>query len=379
MATTKQADDYSVSDAEKTKPSESSDVPTDNITTPCEKSPRSIESVSGSGIHKTDTKSPSTGPIESFGGPRDIVTETDTAAEGGPPVINTLLNVKIQRSTSISIKLPEDRGRPIIDACCFMPGGELVLCDSHNDGKIKLLDNSLTLQSVKTFGCRSVAAVDANNVIVVRSRELQLLQIFPSFKERKVFATDKTSKEFKDFEYNHVAASVDEIYASCSFGWYGDNVGQVRVYNMKGKLQRRIGADYYNMLTIFKKPTYIAVSNTEDKIVVTDAGRPMLICLTKTGQVLSYIESGSLLKSPAGLCLDEENNIILCDSDSEARVNVRVFRCRGKEYTYHKRLIERRQLVSYGAQPLSVAFRPTGGMLVIGYLWCDKLSVYYVS
>ena len=324
-------------------------------------------------------QSPSTGPNESFSGPSDIVTETDTAAEGGPPVINTLLNVKIQSSTSISIKLPEDEGRPIINACCFMPRGQLVLCDSYNDGKIKVLDNSLTLQSVKTFGCRSVAAVDANTIVVARSRELQLLRIFPSFKERKVFATDKTTKEFKDVEYNHVAASGDEIYASCSFGWYGDNVGQVRVYNMKGKQQRRIGADYYNMLTIFKNPTYLAVSNTEDKIVVTDAGRPMIICLTKTGQVLSYIENGDLFKSPAGVCLDEENNIILCDSDSEARINVRVFRSRGKDYTYHKGLIRRRELVSYGAQPLSVAFRPTGGMFVIGYLWCDKLSVYYVS
>ena len=219
MATTKPANDYSVSDAEKTKPSESSDVPTDNITTPCEKSPRSTESVSGSGIHKADTESPSTGRIESFGGPSDNVTETDAAAEGGPHVINTLLNVKIQRSTPISIKLPEDKGRPIIGACCFMPGGELVLCDSYNDGKIKLLDNSLTLQCVKTFGCRSVAAVDANNIVVVRSRELQLLRMFPSFKERKVFATDKTTKEFKYFEYNHVAASGDEICASCSFGW----------------------------------------------------------------------------------------------------------------------------------------------------------------
>ena len=222
MASTKPTDDYSDTVNETTGPIDTFFTPANDSTAPSDMLSHTTDDATGiedvsSGSQLPSTKPGNNSPLQSVssGEPSDCSNISDAAADGGLQEISMLSNVKVQKSFSVNIKQQDDLCKPFICGCCFMPSGELVLCDSRNE-KIKLLDSSLTLQSnaLKLPTVLGVAAIDNSNVVVVFSKELQFIRVLPSFKTGKSFAKDKNSR---NFNYHGIDVSGDEIYASCSF------------------------------------------------------------------------------------------------------------------------------------------------------------------
>ena len=264
----------------------------------------------------------------------------------------------IKKVKDINVKVSGDTDDFNITGCCFMPGGELVICDLMNS-KIKLLDHSLSLvDSLDLPGKPSVvAAVDSSNFIVTMPGLLQFIQV-PSLKLSRTIVVGEACWG--------VAVAAGKIFVSCNNP--DDKVGHIRVYDLEGRdLGKRLGInpDGSNM---FCHPWYVAVASSGDKIFVSDYDTDTVSCLTSDGKIVYQYGDGEM-RLPQGLLVDENDNVIVCAISSNT---VQVITSAGLK---HKTLLSSKDGISH---PWCVSFRPSDGTLVIGG-WNNKLLVYKMS
>ena len=279
-------------------------------------------------------------------------------------IYNLLLASTVKKIQEINVKVSDDRHVSSISSCCFMPGGELVLCDSSNY-KIKLLDRSLSVTGSQYIGVTpaGVAAIDNNNVIVTLNYEnkLQFLQVLPYFKIGRTIIVDENcygaavvaGKIFVSFY------SIDTI----------DKLAEIRVYDLEGRgLGKRLGINPDGSY-MFRKPFNIAVSRSGDKIFVSDEENNTVSCLTIDGKMV-YQYRDKELKSPRGLFVDGNDSAVVC-------------------YYYSRRI----EVITAGAQkhatlltskdgiscPNCVSFRTNDGTFAVGCGYTNKLLVYKIT
>jgi len=94
----------------------------------------------------------------------------------------------------------------------------------------------------------------------------------------------------------------------------------VNVYAPDGRPLRTLGKE------ILKHPTYLAIDNARGRIYVSDPGYNQIIVLSLTGEEIMRVGTPGLekdgeLNRPAGLALDRDGNLFVCDA-LNARIQV---------------------------------------------------------
>ena len=151
------------------------------------------------------------------------------------------------------------------------------------------------------------------------------------------------------------------IYVSCYT--FGIEDGEVRVYATTGNMVKSFflnGLGSHNL----KHPDYIGVSRSGEKIVVSDSATNTLMCVTEDKKLVYEFQDPQLL-SPKGIYVDENDNVIVCGKDS---ANIHVITSGAKQ---HKVLASTMHFT-----PLSVTFRPSSGVLVVG-LYKEEEMIYF--
>ena len=271
-----------------------------------------------------------------------------------------VLGMKVQSSSQPNVRLGDDNGKPRITGCCFMPSGDLVLCDCANS-KLKLLDRTFKVKDSLSVNDEpwSLSAIDNSNVIVTLPyiRQLQYVQLVPHMKAGRVIKLDKKCWD--------VAVADNEIYVSC----HNDlGEGEVRVLDLSGNLKRKLGVNNDGSYQ-FQGPFYLTVSTTGKKIFVSDWMTSIIYCMTSDGNII-YQYKDDDLRLPEALFVDAGDNIFVCGSNSH---NVQVITADGRKYGT---LIS----VSDGIRlPYSIAFREADNTLVVGCLDQNNIFCYKLS
>ena len=257
--------------------------------------------------------------------------------------------MKIQSSSRINIRSPDDTETPWITGCTYMPNGHAVLCDCHNSN-IKLLDNSCSVKESLSFPFWpwDVSVIDDSNVIITlpKAKQLQFIQIFPQLRTGRSVVLDKNC-------YG-VDVCGDEIYTSCHTG---SGEGEVRVLDQNGTLRRKLGVGQDDSF-MFLVPEYLVVSKTSKKIFVSDFETSTVTCMTPNGDIVYQYQDNDL-RQPRAMLVDADDNIFVCSRNTN---NVQVIKSDGRKYG---------TLISHGdrirlKKPLSFGFRESDGTVIIG-------------
>ena len=267
----------------------------------------------------------------------------------------------ILMSGEVKVKLSEDKHVPWISGCSILLTGELVLCDRTNH-KIKLHDtggirqDNLRLPSMPW----DVSVIDANNVIVTLpdKKRLQYIQVLPQLKAGQTIQVGKMCFG--------VEVSSGEIYTTCH-----DNPGkgEVQVLGLDGKRKRRLGImpDGSFMFTV---PQYITVSSPGRKIFVSDADGSSITCMTGDGNII-YRYTDNDLKCPLGLYPDAEDNIVVCDAQSNI---VKVILSDGRKSKTLLSSINQDVIHLY-----SITYRKRDNTLIIGCHNADTFLIFELT
>ena len=271
-------------------------------------------------------------------------------------VMFTELNV-----TSVSqknVRMASDRYLPDISGFVFMSDERIVLCDRNNTN-IKVLDKSFTLQDSLDIPSDSydISMVNDTTVIITLSwkKQLQYIEVTPRLKLGRVLQLDKKCYGV------HVVAR--DIYVTC----HSDNPGgdgEVRIIDKNGKVKNRLGV-HQDKIFMFTLPYNIAVSALSNKIYVSDWAQGTVTCLRSDGTVI-YQYKDFALRAPCGLCVDEEDNVIVCGCISD---NIHIVTAAGEKSSV---ILNSNDGVKY---PESVTYRRTDHTLIVGCYENNNLFV----
>ena len=286
------------------------------------------------------------------------IKEKDSVSYKGTST-KVVLGMKAQSSSQHNVQLDDDKENPCITECCFMPSGDLVLCN-RNNYKLKLLDRTFKVKDSLSLTDRpwSLSVIDNSNVIVTipDTKQLQYVQLVPHMKAGRVIKLDKMCWD--------VAVAGNEIYVSCH---NNPGEGEVRVLDLSGNLKRKLGLNKDGSYQ-FQRPNYLTVSTTGKKIFVSDENTSIISCMTPDGNII-YQYKDDDLRWPEALFVDAGDNIFVCDYSSH---NVKVITADGRRYGT---LISADDGIRC---PFSIAFREADNMLVVGCynqnnIFCYKL------
>ena len=258
--------------------------------------------------------------------------------------------MSVTARNQVNVKVQSDTYDACITRSAFLPSGQLILCDWHNN-KLKLLDENLQMkESIDVPGTpRDIAVVNQHQVIVTfpDQQYLQFIQVTPSL------ALGHT------VDLGMECRGVTVLHESIYISFLKSGEGKIGIYDLTGKKKRII--DPYNGKdgkVLIEYPYYIDVSNDE-KIFVSgrdvQSSTPTVYCLESSGNVL-YTVSNPLFKTCNGISVDENENLLVCDWLSH---KVFLITKDGKEV---RELLTEKDGV---CRPRTVSFRRSDGTLVV--------------
>ena len=269
-------------------------------------------------------------------------------------------DMNVQSFGQVDIKLPGDIDTPYISGCEALLNGQIILCDCNNKN-LKLLHSSFTVKDVFDLPTEpwDVSVINNGSAIITlpHSKEVQYMQLEPSLKSGRSIQLDKKCWG--------IAVAGEDIYVTLHNN-PGD--GEVRVLDLDGNLKRRIGLNPKESF-IFKCPFYVTQRATTGTIYVSDAKAGKVACLMSDGSTVYQYQCKGL-KWPCGVCVDDEDNIIVCGYESN---NVRILTASDRK---HGRLLTSKDGIKL---PLSVAYRSTDDKLIIGCQNQNHLFVYKMT
>ena len=266
----------------------------------------------------------------------------------------------VKSSNQVNIKLPDDINNPDITGCEVLPNGQIILCD-YNNTNLKLLHSSFTVKEVLGLQGKpwDVSVINNSSAIITLPvpKQLHYMQLEPSLKSGRVIQLDKICWG--------IAVAGEYLYVTLH-DILGE--GEVRILDMKGSLKRRIGVNSGGSF-MFQTPYYLTQSATTRKIYVSDRDTDTVTCLMSDGSTV-YQYKDKDLKWPIGVCVDDEENIIVCGRASN---NVHIVTASGRK---HGCLLT---LADGITGPVSVAYRHTDDTLIIGCWGANELLVYKMT
>ena len=188
-------------------------------------------------------------------------------------------------------------------------------------------------------------------------KQLQCIESAPRLRIGRVLQLDK-----KCWGVQIVGS---DIYVICHSSVPGGNDGEVRILDNNGNLKKRLGV-YQDKRFMFKWPNNIAVSVKSNKIYVSDGERDTVTSLKSDGTVIFQYKDPKL-SYPRGLCVDDEDNVIVCGSASN---NIHVVTATGKNSSV---MLTDKDGIKY---PQSVAYRQLDHTLIFGCWDNDNLNLY---
>ena len=272
-------------------------------------------------------------------------------------------NLKVQTSSEIDVKSSKDSSPPWITGCDIMQDGSIITCDCNNN-KIKHLDSSFTLKesiSLQTRPC-GVSAVNKNMAIITLPslKQVQYIEVIPRLKTGRTIQLDKTCWGV------HVAGK--EIYITAHDNTLRGHKGEVRVLDFDGNMIRRIGMNQDGSY-MFDCPHYLTVSPSSRNIYVSDYRLSKVWCLNSDGGIV-YQYKDPDLRGPRGMCIDAEDNLLVCYTESH---NVEIVTAAGRK---HSTLLTAHDDLQY---LYSIAYRHSDASLIVGCYKSNKLFVYKLS
>ena len=276
-------------------------------------------------------------------------------------------NFKSKETKKVNVRCPTDWRAAWITGCAFLPDGRVVLCDNNNR-KVKIFDKSFTLEGSLDLpsGPWDVSVVSATTIVVTLPEIQQLLytEVVPSIKEGRVIQLDQWC-------YG-VEATDGDIYVTCHSEHMHCGDGEVRVLDQDGNVKKRLGANSDGSF-IFRRPDYVAVNIRSNKIYISDAEEQSVTCIVLGETPESkpvYWYKDSALKWTSGVCVDDEDNILVCGVDSH---NVHVLSAAGEK---HSVILSSRDAIE---KPCSIAYRREDGTMVIGFPDDELLVCNFVN
>lgn len=252
-----------------------------------------------------------------------------------------------------------------IKGCFFMPEGDLVLCDYKNSSVIHLsesfaLNGSLDLRA-RPWDATAVNKITAI-VTIPFSKQLQYLMLRPKLNSGHLIQLDKPCWG--------VDVADGNIFVTCHNHGIFTLDGEIRVLDMDGNLRRTLGINQTTGAFLMKRPYYISVSRSTNKIIVSDTNGiafGIIFCFEPDGTTdFSYKDSA--LAWPRGQCFDGQDNVLVCNSYFFE--NVQILTADGER---EKTLLTS----SHGiTSPYSVAYRHTDDTMVVGCKNCNTLFVF---
>ena len=146
----------------------------------------------------------------------------------------------------------------------------------------------------------------------------------------------------------------DKIYVACCTE--GKTDAEIRIFGFFGSLINNFSICNIGS-RVLKSPKHICVNKSGSKLFVTDPETDTVLCMTTDGKLI-YEYRHEELKSPRGLCVDENDNVFVCAHGSK---NIQAIAADGKT--------ENTLLCTIWLDPLSIAYRSSDGQVAIG---CDK-------
>ena len=248
-----------------------------------------------------------------------------------------LLNLAVTRRHEIGV------GNYHVFGCAFMPNGQLVLCFGKNG--LKLFDKNFESNGNLSDVAFQVSVLNANEVIITQGtmKLLKRVTVYPKMRIGDTIKVDRNCYGLDIFN--------DCIYITCH-----DNPGngEVQMLSLDGTVLRRYGVS--NGWPMFIAPSYVGLSRDGTNIFVSDRDSNIVTCLNSQGHVI-FQYSDRNLKTPTGLFVDGEGNVLVCGYQS---FNVHIIKQDGKR---------ERILLStkHGVEcPLCISYRQNDGRLVIG-------------
>lgn len=117
---------------------------------------------------------------------------------------------------------------------------------------------------------------------------------------------------------------------------------------------------------MFQYPFKLTVSTRSNKIYVSDMGKNALTCLNSDGRVIfEYMDPE--LRDPRGLCIDDEDNVIVCGCYSH---NIHVVTAAGQKSSV---ILTEKHGICF---PESVTYRRTDHTLIVGCYDSDDLRTF---
>ena len=269
-------------------------------------------------------------------------------------------DMKVESSSQVNIKLPDDEYKPRITGCEVLPNGQIILCDYDNDN-LKLLHSSLTVKEVLDLQAKpwDVSVINDSSAIITlpRLKQLQYMQLEPSLKSGRVVQLDKWCWG--------IAVAGEYLYVTLH---NSPGEGEVRILDMKGSLKRKIGVNPRGSF-MFVNPCYLTQSAATGKIYVSDMVTATVTCLMSDGSTV-YQYKDKDLELARGVCVDDEENIIVCGFGSN---NVNIVTASGRN---NGCLLTSEDGIR---SPASVAYRHTNDTLIIGCFGQNNLFVYKMT
>ena len=256
-----------------------------------------------------------------------------------------LKELKIRSSRQVDVASLSGKNKPWISGCCFMPNGDIVICDYENDTLI-LLDQNFASKdklNLKT-GPYGVLAVDNNNVIVTlpNKQQIQYIQVFPTIMAGRVIQFDK--------DCFGIYVSGGKLYIS--FAKY--DKGEIRILDPNGILEKKINVNHDGRV-LFQLPYCITVSETGNEIFVSDGKTDTVTCMSADGHVIYQCKDDEI-KGLRGIYVDAGNNVYVCGTNTN---NVGLITADGR---FCRSLVPASEGIK---MPRSVAFRGTDRTLLV--------------
>ena len=273
-------------------------------------------------------------------------------------LVFTGLNVK-SVSTKY-IRMSSDGKEPWISGCIVMPDDRVILCDRQNDN-LKLLDRLFTIQHSLDLPCKpyDISAVDDTTAIITlpKMKQLQFIEVTDRMALGRVIQLD--------LECYGIHCVGSSIYVTCFNPIIGRDC-EIRILDLDANVRKRLNLNR-DKTYIFIRPDYINVSARTKRIYVSDWGQHTVTCMDQDGTVV-YQYKDPKLRGPMGLCVDEEDNVIVCGKWFN---NIHIVTAAGERSSI---ILTGNDGIKY---PYSVAYRRSDNTLIVG-CW-DNENLYVIQ
>ena len=276
----------------------------------------------------------------------------------GKKLVFTGLNVESVSKKDIS--MASDQRQPFITGCIVMPDDRIILCDWNNKN-LKVLDSLFTIQCsldlLSTPG--GISVVDATTAIVTLpyGQQLQYVNVTDRLTLGTVIQLD-----MKCWGVHVVDSS---IYVTCFTPFLRKDC-EIRILDLNGNVRKRLNLSQ-DKTYIFQCPYYMKVSARTKRMYVSDWDQDAVTCMNPDGAIV-YQYKDPEMRYPHGLCVDDEDNAIVCGEDSD---NIHIVTAAGERSSIIR-------TADYGIYwPQSVAYRRSDKTLIVGCY--DNENLYVIQ